>query len=118
MEYGTHGLLDAYGCPPEVLRDAARLENVLREAASAAGATVLHAHFHTFGGAGGVSGVLLLAESHISVHTWPEHGFAALDVFVCGRLRLKAARMLLQTRLRAARVQWTVAGRGALDVRD
>ena len=56
----------------------------LREAAEAAGATILHGHFHHFSPNGGVSGVLVLAESHISIHTWPERDFAAIDIFMCG----------------------------------
>ena len=52
--------------------------------ARAAGATILHSHFHHFSPNGGVSGVVVLAESHISIHTWPERNFAALDVFMCG----------------------------------
>ncbi|WP_051255689.1 adenosylmethionine decarboxylase [Conchiformibius kuhniae] len=108
-----HGLLDAYGCPPDLLRDASALQTVLQTAAQAAGATVLWAHFHTFGGAGGVTGVLLLAESHISIHTWPEHGFAAADVFVCGQLRLHAARRILEQSLRPQHSEWTEHGRGA-----
>lgn len=81
---GRHALLDAYGCTTELLRDARALESVLLAAAAQAGARVLHAHFHTFGGAGGVTGVVVLAESHISIHTWPECGLAAVDVFLCG----------------------------------
>ncbi len=50
----------------------------------AAGATLLHIHLHTFCEGGGISGVAVLAESHISVHTWPEKGYAAFDVFMCG----------------------------------
>ena len=49
-----------------------------------AGATILHSHFHHFTPNGGVSGVLVLAESHISIHTWPEKNFAAIDIFMCG----------------------------------
>lgn len=59
------------------------LINVLTEAAFAAGATVLETKIHDFGN-GGFSGVLILAESHISIHTWPENKFVAIDIFVCG----------------------------------
>ncbi|WP_237072813.1 adenosylmethionine decarboxylase [Pseudaestuariivita rosea] len=57
---------------------------VLKEAAEIAGATVLDVKMHNFGEGQGVTGVALLAESHISIHTWPEHGYAALDIFMCG----------------------------------
>ncbi len=79
---GTHLLVDLWGatnlCDPELI------DRALREAAEAAGATILHSHFHHFSPNGGVSGVLVLAESHISIHTWPERDFAAIDIFMCG----------------------------------
>lgn len=62
----------------------------MRAAAANAGATVLAAHFHPFAG-GGITGVLLLAESHITVHTWPEHEYTALDLFMCGAADVVAA---------------------------
>jgi S-adenosylmethionine decarboxylase len=79
---GTHLLLDLWGA--DNLEDSEQVEKVLSEAAEAAGATVLHAHIHRFESGGGVSGVVVLAESHISIHTWPERNFAALDIFMCG----------------------------------
>jgi len=60
------------------------LESILSRAAWASGATVLSSHFHRFGPQMGVTGVLILAESHITAHTWPEHDYAAFDVFMCG----------------------------------
>jgi len=60
------------------------MEATLREAVLQAGATLLHIHLHHFTPNGGISGVAVLAESHISVHTWPERNFAAFDVFMCG----------------------------------
>ncbi len=79
---GTHLLLDLWGA--SCLTDPALIDSALRDAAEAAGATILHSHFHHFGPDGGVSGVLVLAESHISIHTWPERDFAAIDIFMCG----------------------------------
>lgn len=81
---GTHLLLDLDDVAPSLLCDITRIESILREAAAVAGATVIHAHFHPFGPGQGVTGVLLLRESHISIHTWPEHCFAAVDIFMCG----------------------------------
>jgi len=66
------------------LCDPAHIDAALREAAIVAGATILHSHFHHFSPNGGVSGVVVLAESHISIHTWPERDFAAVDLFMCG----------------------------------
>lgn len=107
-----HGLLDLYGMDAAAARDAVRIRQALYAAAAAAEATVLAEHFHTFGGAGGITGMLLLAESHISIHTWPEYGHAAVDVFVCGRLRLDAARRTLCHHLPAQRQHWQLVVRG------
>ncbi len=79
---GTHLLLDLWGASK--LDDPAHIDAALREAAIKSGATILHSHFHHFTPNGGVSGVVVLAESHISIHTWPERDFAAVDVFMCG----------------------------------
>ena len=65
------------------LDDAARIERAFRDCVDACGATLLHIHTHKFSPQG-VSGVAVLAESHISVHTWPEIGYGAFDVFMCG----------------------------------
>ena len=79
---GTHLLVDLWGA--QTLCDPQAIDTALRAAAEAAGATILHGHFHHFSPNGGVSGVLVLAESHISIHTWPERDFAAIDIFMCG----------------------------------
>jgi S-adenosylmethionine decarboxylase len=79
---GTHLLVDLWGATN--LCDPALIDRALRDAAEAAGATILHSHFHHFSPNGGVSGVVVLAESHISIHTWPERDFAAIDLFMCG----------------------------------
>ncbi|ULJ63421.1 adenosylmethionine decarboxylase [Wielerella bovis] len=108
----AHGLLDLYGCPADILRDAVALEQALRQAAHNAQATILSAHFHTFGGHGGVTGVVLLAESHITIHTWAEHGFAAVDVFLCGSLKPQIAAQSIQAALFAQTAQWREYPRG------
>jgi len=81
---GTHVLADLGGIAAEKLCSCESLDALLRAAAEAANARVLHSHFHGFGDGQGVTGVVLLAESHISIHTWPECGFAAADIFMCG----------------------------------
>ncbi|MDF3888266.1 adenosylmethionine decarboxylase [Cupriavidus basilensis] len=88
---GHHLLADLQGVASELLADAALVERVLYQAARAAGATVVDARFRHFGPGLGVTGVLLLKESHISIHTWPEYGFAAVDVFMCGAARPELA---------------------------
>lgn len=107
-----HGLLDLYGCNPALLRDEGRLKTILAAAAEAAQATVLDSRFHTFGGAGGVTGVLLLAESHISIHTWPEHRYAAADIFLCGHMPAQAARRTIEHGLCARNTRWQSLIRG------
>lgn len=79
---GQHLIADLHGCSG--LGDAALIERALRDAATAAGARLLELRLHSFGDGGGVTGMALLAESHISVHSWPEHGYAAVDIFLCG----------------------------------
>ncbi len=79
---GTHLLIDLWGASR--LDDIDLVEDTLRHCATVAGATILHCHLHHFQPNGGISGVLVLAESHISIHSWPERGYAALDVFMCG----------------------------------
>ena len=81
---GTHLLADLSGVAPDRLTSCPVIDMLLRAAAEAAGAHVLHSHFHAFGPGLGVTGVVLLAESHISIHTWPEQEFAAVDIFMCG----------------------------------
>ncbi len=79
---GTHLLVELWG--GRHLNDPDTLGNILCAAARAAKATVLHTHMHHFSPSGGVSGVVVLAESHVSIHTWPERDFAAIDLFMCG----------------------------------
>jgi len=79
---GTHLLVDLFGA--RRLDDLEHIDHTLKRCVEAAGATLLHTHLHHFTPNGGVSGVAVLAESHISIHSWPEADYAALDVFMCG----------------------------------
>ncbi len=79
---GVHLIIDCIGA--KNLDSLEKVELCLRDAIKAAGATLLHIHLHHFTPNGGISGVAVLAESHISIHSWPENGYAALDVFMCG----------------------------------
>jgi S-adenosylmethionine decarboxylase len=79
---GTHLILDLWQASH--LDDIATIEAALRKAAEAAAATLLKIDLHSFAPTGGVTGVAVLAESHISIHTWPERAYAAVDVFMCG----------------------------------
>ncbi len=79
---GTHLLVDLFGA--RRLDDIQHIKRTLERCVDVAGATLLHIHLHHFTPNGGVSGVAVLAESHISIHSWPEANYAALDVFMCG----------------------------------
>lgn len=79
---GKHVIADFYGATK--LFECAPVGAVLEQAAEAAGATVLGVDMHDFGDRCGFTGVAVLAESHISIHTWPEHDYAAIDIFMCG----------------------------------
>ena len=83
MRYaGTHLLVDLFGA--RRLDDIEHIQSTLERCVEVAGATLLHIHLHHFTPNGGVSGVAVLSESHISIHSWPEADYAALDVFMCG----------------------------------
>lgn len=86
---GTHLLIDVKN--GQRLDDLAHIDATLRACVEAAGATLLSIDLHHFTPNGGVSGVAILAESHISIHSWPEYGYAALDVFMCGAAHPRAA---------------------------
>ena len=109
---GQHGLLDLYGCTPELLSDPSSLQRALEQAAHLANATILFSHFHHFGEGGGVTGVLLLAESHFSIHTWVEHRFAAVDIFLSGQKNPQTAAQFLQQALHAEHTVWHCRSRG------
>jgi len=105
-----HVLVDLWGA--QGLGDAGRVERALRDASAAAGATVIGIELHRFGDGGGISGVALLAESHMSVHTWPEAGFAAIDVFLCGAADPDRAVPVLTKAFAPARVTTSEHERG------
>jgi S-adenosylmethionine decarboxylase len=79
---GTHLIIDLFGA--RRLDDLRHISDTLKRCVEVAGATLLDIHLHRFTPSGGVSGVAVLAESHISIHSWPEAAYAALDVFMCG----------------------------------
>ncbi len=80
---GRHMLLELFLCDKEVLDDLAGIETVMKEAARVSGATIVESVFHRFQ-PHGISGVVVVAESHLAIHTWPEYGYAAVDFFTCG----------------------------------
>lgn len=80
---GRHILAEYYGCDLDILNDLELLENYMREAVIESGATIIDSIFHQFN-PHGISGVIVIAESHMALHTWPEYGYAAVDFFTCG----------------------------------
>ncbi len=107
---GAHLLLDLWGA--ENLTDPKAIERALADAAKAAKATILHSHLHQFSPEGGVSGVLVLAESHISIHTWPERDFAAIDIFMCGACDPYRSVPILKAAFRPRTIQLSEQRRG------
>ncbi|MSP79183.1 MAG: adenosylmethionine decarboxylase [Dehalococcoidia bacterium] len=80
---GQHIILDLKDCNRQILNDLPRLQQTLLEAAESTGATIIGKTFHQFSPYG-VTGVIAISESHLSIHTWPEFGYAAVDIFTCG----------------------------------
>jgi S-adenosylmethionine decarboxylase len=80
---GKQILVELYDCASYILNDRNRIERVTKEAVQLSGATIIATTFHTFSPFG-VSGVVVIAESHVAIHTWPEYGYAAVDIFTCG----------------------------------
>lgn len=99
---GTHLLIDFWGA--DNLTDLNVMEAAFRKCVVECGATLLHIHMHHFTPNGGISGVAVLAESHISVHTWPERGYAAFDIFMCGDAQPEKAVPILKSAFKPSRV--------------
>lgn len=100
---GTQVVLDLYECETGHLDDIAWVKKTLVEAARAAGATVVETVFHKFAPCG-ISGVVVIAESHLAIHIWPEHRYAAVDVFTCGdSVQMDVATTLLAREFRSKR---------------
>lgn len=112
---GTQWTADLYGCDPALLDDVDGVAALVLAAAAVAQATIVSSRFHHFS-PHGVSGVVVIAESHFAIHTWPEHGYAALDVFSCGETLLAdAAFRFLAARLGATHTDSHCQRRGAHD---
>jgi S-adenosylmethionine decarboxylase len=112
--YGDHYLVDLHGCDVALIADAKPTEEALLSAANRCGSTIIEYHFHQFS-PHGVSGVILIAESHISVHTWPENGFVAVDIFTSGEvMRPEVAIRMLEEAFSADRVDVMKVARGQL----
>lgn len=111
---GQQLLVELHGCEPATLREVDAVRQAVLAAARAGGATVIAEVFHHFSPFG-VSGVVVIAESHVAIHTWPEHRYAAADVFTCGQtLHPGRVQQVLAERLGATQVSAVELRRGLL----
>lgn len=113
---GKHAIYDLSGCDPNILDDPASISEVIHRAADIAQITTLGSMEHHFEPQG-YSMVLILEESHLSVHTWPEHGYAAVDLFSCSlRTDFVAVRDFLAAQFRARAVEYALLARGPVEM--
>jgi len=80
---GTHVIAEFYNCDVDIIKDVKKVEEAMVGAANATNATIVDVIFHSFNPYG-VSGVIVIAESHLAIHTWPEYSFASVDIYTCG----------------------------------
>lgn len=112
---GRHILAEFYNCNSNVLNNVERIEKYMGEAATECGATVIEKKFHMFNPYG-VSGVVIISESHLAIHTWPEFGYAAVDLFTCGdECDPMIAYEYLKDKFSAGKAIYTELKRGILD---
>jgi S-adenosylmethionine decarboxylase len=113
---GYHILLEFYNCDKKALNSRKHVESALMEAARRSKAHIVQSVFHQFN-PHGVSGVVVISESHFSVHTWPEYGYAAIDLFSCGEsIDYKAAMKVLTEKLKSKHVTSIALQRGLLGI--
>lgn len=114
---GEHYILELYDCKCEILDNLLKIQSTLLKAARVAGATIVNHHFHKFSPQG-VSGVIVIAESHLSIHTWPEHGYAAIDLFTCSQaMQLEGAFQLIRQEFKPREMNIQRIERGILNPR-
>ncbi|MGQ0645432.1 MAG: adenosylmethionine decarboxylase [Elusimicrobiota bacterium] len=114
---GRHLLVELYNCDPKIIADSRKIEDVMVGAAKHAKAHIVDVVFHTFN-PHGLSGVIVIAESHLTIHTWPEYAFASVDVYTCGNEvnPWRAYRYLVKN-LRARNVTAMEMKRGVLNIK-
>ncbi len=115
---GRHIIIDLHGVHGPLLADLELIKATLIRAAKVAGATLLNIDLHTFEPNGGISGIAVLAESHISIHSWPENGYAAIDAFMCGDARPERTVAVLREAFRPTNIQLTELKRGMMETAD
>lgn len=109
---GSHLLIEMYGCKGSLLETEASVGTAMLDAAAISEATIVEQSFHEFKPYG-VSGAVIIQESHYTIHTWPEHGYAAVDLFYCGgTVKVHRALELLRERFQPSRIKFLVVRRG------
>ena len=112
---GQHVLAELFECDPNILNNVTMVEKLMTEAALECGATIVQKCFHMFNPYG-VSGVVIIAESHLAIHTWPELGYAAVDLFTCGdKCDPKVSYEYLKKMFNSRNASYTELKRGIID---
>jgi S-adenosylmethionine decarboxylase len=112
---GRHVLIEFYGCPSELIENNALIEQHMCGAANYSGATIVESVFHHFNPYG-VSGAVIIKESHLTIHTWPEYGFVSVDVYTCGdSVNPWKAADYLSEKLQAKKTESIEVPRGTID---
>lgn len=115
---GTHLLVELKNCNSKILNDLKKIEEILVTAAKEAKATIIESRFHKFSPFG-ISGVVVIAESHLTIHTWPEYGYAAVDIFTCGEtLQPSVAASYIVAKLQSKNPSLVEMKRGLLSLGD
>ncbi len=113
---GKHFIIEFHDCDPDALNNKEILESHILESVRVSGATVIQPFFHQFS-PHGVSGIVVIAESHFSIHTWPEYGYCAVDIFTCGEdIDNEAALEYLRTALQSRHYSLMEMKRGTFDI--
>lgn len=114
-QLGKHILVEFYNCDEKILNDVDKIELYMNEAAQAAKATIVESVFHIFN-PHGISGAVIIMESHITIHTWPEYGYAAVDLFTCGdTIDPWTAFEYLKGKLKSKKYETSEVARGVLE---
>lgn len=115
---GKHLILELYDCDPAIINDLASVQEVLIKAVNISQATIIKPVFHQFN-PHGISGVIVIAESHFSIHTWPEYGYCAIDIFTCGdQIDTSKSLDFLKQELKAKHASIMEIKRGVLNLPD
>lgn len=113
---GSQTMLELYGCNTDLLNDVSFIENTMLAAARVAEATIVQQYFHQFSPYG-ISGTVVIAESHINIHTWPEHGYAAIDIFTCSdEMKTQEACEYLKETFKSSRSETMTHTRGSMSI--